>query len=257
MKIKAFLFLLSLFSSFALANEKTIIIGSTPTPYGEILDFSKPLFEKRGYKLVHREFSDYLTPNIALDEKELDANLFQHKPFLDDFNQNRNTHLLALEPIVLVPMAIYSNKIKDLKELKDKAKIALPNDPTNESRALELLQKAGLIKLNDKSLKTPLDIISNPKKLEFKELKAAQTPRALADTDIAVITTNYALGAGLNPLEDGIFIEDQTSSYAIVIAVRKEDANSEKTKAIKEVLYSKEVADFIRTTFKGAVLPIF
>ena len=247
----------SLFFISSIFANNTIIIGTTPTPYGEIIRFTEPLFAEKGYKVIHKEFSDYITPNLALAEKELDANLYQHQPFLDDFNQNRKTNIAGLEPIVLVPMAVYSNKFKSLDNIKKGALIAIPNDPTNESRALELLEKAGIISFKNVSLKTPLDIKSNPNKLRFKEVKAAQTPRALDDVDYALIPTNYALGAGLNPLKDGLFIEDNTSRFAIIIAVREEDKNSKKTKIIQEVLKDPRVAKYINDTFKGSVIPTF
>lgn len=254
--MKKILTLFLFFFSFVLANDKVIVVGSTPTPYGEILNYSKSLFEKKGYKLEHKEFSDYITPNLALDSKEIDANLYQHKPFLNDFNKNKNTELEDIGTVILIPMAIYSKKIKKLDELKENSIVSIPNDPTNESRALELLEKAGLIKLKNKDLKTELDIIENKKKLKFKTLKAAQLPRSLDDMDIAVIPANYALGASLKPYKDGLFVEND-KNYAIVIAVRKEDLNSNKTKIIKEVLQSKEMKEYISKTFSDSLIPIF
>ncbi|WP_276882689.1 MetQ/NlpA family ABC transporter substrate-binding protein [Campylobacter cuniculorum] len=253
---KIFLVLVFCFN-LLLANDKTIIIGATPTPHAEILHFAKSLFKDRGWNLEVKEFTDYILPNIALSEKELDANFYQHQPFLDDFNKNKNTHLISVENVLLVPMAIYSRSIKSIKEVPNGIKVSIPNDPTNESRALELLEKTGLIKLNDNALKTPLDIVDNPKKLEFVELKAAQLPRALEDTPLAIIPTNYALGAGLNPPKDGLFIEDKDSPYAIVIAVRKGDENNEKTKIIKELLHSPKIKEFIEQKYQGSVIPTF
>ncbi|EGG1559421.1 methionine ABC transporter substrate-binding protein, partial [Campylobacter coli] len=188
----------------------------------------------------------------------LDANLYQHKPFLEDFNAHKGTKLSSLGSIVLVPMAIYSNDIKDIKNIPNGAKIAIPNDATNESRALDLLAKAGLIEFKTSStLKTPIDISKNPKNLKFIELKAAQLPRALNDVDLAVITTNYALGAGLNPLKDGIFIEDKDSLYAIVLAVRQGDEKNEKSLILKEILTSDKIKNFINEQYKGSVIPTF
>ena len=250
-------FILSIFLvSFCFGE--SITIGATPTPYAEILNFSKPLFKAKGFDLVVKEFSDYNMPNLALNEGNLDANLYQHKPFLDDFNANKGTNLTSLANIVLVPMAAYSKKIKTLNELPKNALIAVPNDATNESRALDLLAKVKLLEFNTKSsLKTPLNISKNPKNLKLVELKAAQLPRSLDDVDIAIITTNYALGAGLNPLKDGIFIEDKDSLYAIILAVRKGEENSPKSQVIKEILTSKEVKDFINQNYKGSVIPLF
>ncbi|MBW1404784.1 methionine ABC transporter substrate-binding protein, partial [Campylobacter jejuni] len=166
------IFLSVLFTiSLSFGADKTIIIGATPTPYAEILNFSKPLFQEKGWKLIVKEFNDYNIPNIALNEKDLDVNLYQHKPFLDDFNTHKGTNLSSLGAIVLVPMAIYSNSIKDIKDIPNGAKIAIPNDATNESRALDLLAKANLIEFKSQStLKTPIDISKNPKKLKFIEL---------------------------------------------------------------------------------------
>lgn len=256
MKFLKLFFAILLALNLVKADEKTIIIGSTPTPYGEIIEFAKPLFEKKGFKVEHKEFNDYVTPDLALFSGDLDANLYQHKPFLDAFNKNNKANLVSLGAVVLVPMAIYSSKIKDLKELKDGARVAIPNDPSNEARSLELLEKAGLIEFKHSPEATPSDITKNAKKLQFDELKAAQLPRALADADIAVIMTNYALGAGLNPLKDGLFLEDKTSNYAIILAVRKGEENSEKSKVLKEILQGKEVAEFVDKTFKGAVISV-
>lgn len=253
------IFLSVLFTtSLSFGADKTITIGATPTPYAEILNFSKPLFQEKGWKLIVKEFNDYNIPNIALNEKDLDANLYQHKPFLDDFNTHKGTNLSSLGAIVLVPMAIYSNSIKDIKDIPNGAKIAIPNDATNESRALDLLAKANLIEFKSQStLKTPIDISKNPKNLKFIELKAAQLPRALNDTDLAVITTNYALGAGLNPLKDGIFIEDKDSLYAIVLATRKGEETSQKILVIKEILTSDKIKNFIIEKYEGSVIPTF
>ncbi|HHP0358727.1 TPA: MetQ/NlpA family ABC transporter substrate-binding protein [Campylobacter jejuni] len=253
------IFLSVLFTiSLSFGADKTIIIGATPTPYAEILNFSKPLFQEKGWKLIVKEFNDYNIPNIALNEKDLDANLYQHKPFLDDFNTHKGTNLSSLGTIVLVPMAIYSNFIKDIKDIPNGAKIAIPNDATNESRALDLLAKANLIEFKSQStLKTPVDISKNPKNLKFIELKAAQLPRALNDTDLAIITTNYALGAGLDPLKDGIFMEDKDSLYAIVLATRKGEETSQKSLVIKEILTSDKIKNFIIEKYKGSVIPTF
>ncbi|EAI9313593.1 MetQ/NlpA family ABC transporter substrate-binding protein [Campylobacter coli] len=237
---------------------KTITIGATPNPFASLLEKVKDDFKDKGYELKIIEFSDYILPNRALEEKELDANLYQHKPFLEEYNAQKGTKLSSLGSIVLVPMAIYSNDIKDIKNIPNGAKIAIPNDATNESRALDLLAKAGLIEFKTSStLKTPIDISKNPKNLKFIELKAAQLPRALNDVDLAVITTNYALGAGLNPLKDGIFIEDKDSLYAIVLAVRQGDEKNEKSLILKEILTSDKIKNFINEQYKGSVIPTF
>ncbi len=253
------IFLSVLFTiSLSFGADKTIIIGATPTPYAEILNFSKPLFQEKGWKLIVKEFNDYNIPNIALNEKDLDANLYQHKPFLDDFNTHKGTKLSSLGAIVLVPMAIYSNSIKDIKDIPNGAKIAIPNDATNESRALDLLAKANLIEFKSQStLKTPIDISKNPKKLKFIELKAAQLPRALDDVDIAIINSNFALGAGLNPSKDTIFREDKNSPYVNYVVVRSEGKNSEKTKVIDEILRSDKFKAIINEHYKDILIPAF
>nr|WP_061769044.1 MetQ/NlpA family ABC transporter substrate-binding protein [Campylobacter jejuni] len=245
--------ILNLSSLFA----QNITIGATPNPFGSLLELMKDDFKNKGYELKIVEFSDYILPNRALEEKELDANLYQHKPFLEEYNLKKGSNLIATTPVLIAPVGVYSKKIKNLENLKEGARVAIPNDATNESRALELLEKAKLIELNKNTLKTPLDINKNPKKLKFIELKAAQLPRALNDTDLAVITTNYALGAGLNPLKDGIFIEDKDSLYAIVLATRKGEETSQKSLVIKEILTSDKIKNFIIEKYKGSVIPTF
>lgn len=245
--------ILNLSSLFA----QNITIGATPNPFGSLLELMKDDFKNKGYELKIVEFSDYILPNRALEEKELDANLYQHKPFLEEYNLKKGSNLIATTPVLIAPVGIYSKKIKNLENLKEGARVAIPNDATNESRALELLEKAKLIELNKNTLKTPLDINKNPKKLKFIELKAAQLPRALNDTDLAVITTNYALGAGLNPLKDGIFMEDKDSLYAIVLATRKGEETSQKSLVIKEILTSDKIKNFIIEKYKGSVIPTF
>ncbi|TQR34450.1 methionine ABC transporter substrate-binding protein [Campylobacter sp. MIT 99-7217] len=250
-----FAFILSL---TILQGAEKIVIGATPVPFGEILEFSKPLFKEKGFELKVVEFSDYSIPNKALAEKSLDANLFQHKPYLDEFNKANSTNLVAAISLLITPMGVYSNKIKDIKNIANGASIAIPNDPTNESRALEILQSAGLIKLDEtKALKTPLDIKENPKKLKFKELKAAQLPRVLGDVDIAVINTNYALDFGLKPVKDAIYLEKKDSPYANFVVVRPEDKDSKKTKIIREIITSQKIKDFIIQRYGDSVILTF
>ena len=257
MKIKALTlaFLLTLSNVWA---KEALIIGATPVPFGEILEFAKPLFDKKGYKLEIVEFNDFAVPNVALNDGKLDANFFQHKPYLNAFNQSKGTNLVAINSVAIIPMAIYSKKVKSLDELKNGALVSVPNDPSNEDRAFELLEKAKLVEFKQvKGFKSPKDIAKNPKKLKFKELKAAQLPRSLDDVDIAVINANYALDFGLNPTQDAILVEDKNSPYAVVFVVRANDTQNAKTKAIDEVLRSKEVKDFIVKKYGGNVLPTF
>lgn len=236
---------------------QSITIGVTPNPFGSLLELMKDDFKAKGYELKIVEFTDYILPNRALDEKELDANLYQHKPFLEEYNIKKGSNLIATTPILIAPIGIYSKTLKDLKKLKNGAKIAIPNDPTNESRALELLEKAGLISLRQNTLKTTLNISKNPKNLKFIELKAAQLPRALDDADLAIINCNYALGAGLNPSKDSIFREDKNSPYVNYVVVRFEDKNSEKTKVIDEVLRSDKFRNLINEHYKDSLIPAF
>ena len=257
MKFKSLIFVFLLIISNSWAKE-SLIIGSTPVPYAEILEFAKPLFAKKGYELKIVEFTDYAVPNKALNEGKLDANLFQHKPYLDEFNKSNGTDLLSMQSVVLVPMGVYSRNVKDIKDLQNSALVSIPNDPTNEDRAFELLQKANLLEFKQtKGFKTPKDITKNPKNLKFKELKAAQLPRSLDDVALAVIPTNYALDYGLSPVKDSLLIESKDSPYAIIVAVRKADKESAKTKAINEVLRSKEVKEFILKKYGGNVIPTF
>jgi len=237
---------------------KTVIkVGATPVPHAEILEFVKPILKKKGYDLQIVEFTDYVTPNIAVDEGELDANFFQHSPYLTEFNSNKKTHLVKTVSVHLEPMGLYSKKIKSLDELKDEAVIAVPNDPTNESRALDILEKQGLLTFNDVALKTALDIKTNPKNLFIKELDAPQLPRILDEVDAAIINTNYALAADLNPLDDAIVLESKDSPYANIVAVKEGNENKDYIKALDEVLTSKEVKDFIKEKYKGAIIAAF
>ncbi|EAJ9403907.1 MetQ/NlpA family ABC transporter substrate-binding protein [Campylobacter jejuni] len=246
--------ILNLSSLFA----QNITIGATPNPFGSLLELMKDDFKNKGYELKIVEFSDYILPNRALEEKELDANLYQHKPFLEEYNLKKGSNLIATTPVLIAPVGVYSKKIKNLENLKEGAKIAIPNDATNESRALDLLAKANLIEFKSQStLKTPIDISKNPKKLKFIELKAAQLPRALDDVDIAIINSNFALGAGLNPSKDTIFREDKNSPYVNYVVVRSEDKNSEKTKVIDEILRSDKFKAIINEHYKDILIPAF
>ena len=237
--------------------EETIIVGATPVPHAEILEQVKPLLAEKGYKLEIKEFTDYVIPNLALDDGDLDANFFQHRPYLLEFNKNKNTKLVATVNVHLEPMGVYSHKIKNLADLPIGASVAVPNDPTNESRALEVLVNAGLITLKDAEFKTKLDVAENPKKLSFKEIDAPQLPRVLDDVDIAVINTNYALPAGLNPVKDALAIESKDSPYANIIVVKEGKENDPKTKALNEAITSDKIRLFIQEKYNGAIIEAF
>ena len=204
----------------------TLKVGVSPVPHAEILGAVKDKLAKEGINVEIIEFTDYVQPNLALNDKNLDANYFQHKPYLDEFVRSRNLKLVSAGAIHLEPMSVFSKKIKDLKDLPDGARVAIPNDPTNGGRALLVLQSAGLIKLRDGApiTATPQDITENKKNLQFSELEAPQLPRSLEDADISVININFALEAKLNP-KDAIFTESSDSPYANIVAVREGDEN--------------------------------
>lgn len=242
--------------SVGLAAE-VVKVGATAVPHAEILEFVKPILAKKGIALEIIVFSDYVQPNVALADGALDANFFQHIPYLTSFSQDRRLDLDYIAGVHIEPIGLYSKKLKKGATLPKGAVVAIPNDPTNEGRALLLLQTQGLIKLNAKAglSATPLDIVENPLKLKFRELDAAQLPRALDDVDGAIINTNYALPAGLVPLKDALFLEGSRSPYVNVLAVRKGDMNRKAVRVLAEVLVSKEVEKFILDQYKGAVVP--
>jgi D-methionine transport system substrate-binding protein len=236
---------------------KVIKVGATPVPHMEILEVVKPLLEKKGYKLEVTEFTDYVQPNLAVNDGQLDANFFQHVPYLQNMVKEKNLALDYTVKVHLEPMSLYSKKIKALSELKDGASIAVPNDATNEARALRVLEAAGLIKLKSGDLVTALDVTSNPKNLKFKELEAAQLPRTLDEVDAAVINGNYAIEAKLSPKE-ALATEAKNSPFANILAVKKADKEKDTIKALSEALNSPEVKKFIEDKYKdGSVIPAF
>ncbi|EMU53593.1 MetQ/NlpA family ABC transporter substrate-binding protein [Clostridium butyricum] len=242
-------------------DDKVIKIGVTPKPHKEIVDAAVPLLEKEGYKVEITEFNDYVQPNTAVEEGSLDVNFFQHTPYLNEQVQSRGLHLKSVAAIHLEPMGLYSKKITSLDELKDGSTIAVPNDPSNEARALKLLAANGLIKIKDGELVTPADITENPKNLKFNELEAAAIPRAIDDVDAAIINGNYAIEAGFDVLKDGIIKEDKDSEaakpYANIVVVKEGNENLEKIQALVKALTSDEVRDFINKEYNGAVIPVF
>ena len=232
----------------------------SPTPHAEILKQANELLKAKGYELEIKEFSDYVQPNLALESKQLDANYFQHKPYLDDFNKEKGTHLVSAGAIHYEPFGLYAGKTKSLDAIKDGATIAVPNDVTNEARALLLLQDQGLIKLKDGAglTATTKDIAENKKNLKIKEIEAAQLARSLQDVDFAIINGNYAIQGGLK-VSDALAKEESTSlaaeTYANIIAVREGDENSDAIKALVEVLRSDDIKKYINDTYQGAVVP--
>jgi len=241
----------------------TIRIGATPSPHAEILEQAVPLLKEKGYELEIIEFVDYVQPNLALDSGELDANYFQHLPYLEQFNEERGTTLVSAASIHYEPFGIYPGKTDSIEALADGAQIAVPNDATNEARALLLLEAEGLITLKeDAGLNaTVRDIAENPKNLEIVEIEAAQVVISLQDVDLAVINGNYAIEAGLSVSEDALAIEDTESigatTYANVIAVRSGDEENKAIQALIEVLTSDEIKQFIEEKYEGGVVPLF
>jgi D-methionine transport system substrate-binding protein len=238
------------------AADKPLKVGVTAGPHAEIMDAVKKVAEKDGLKIQIVEFNDYVQPNVALSQGDIDVNSFQHQPYLDNMVQDRKYDIVSVAKTVIYPMGIYSKKVKSLSELKPGATIAIPNDPTNGGRALLLLEKQGLIKLKaGAGLKAAAaDIAENPKNFKIKELDAAQVPRSMEDVELAAINTNYAMTAGLVPNKDALAIEDGNSPYANVIAVRSKDKDNPAIAKLIKAYQSEDVKKFIDEHFKGSVI---
>ncbi|MFJ4093082.1 MetQ/NlpA family ABC transporter substrate-binding protein [Kitasatospora sp. NPDC089913] len=238
-----------------------LTVVASPTPHGQILKYVKDnLADKAGLKLNVKEVTDYVTPNTAVQDGSADANYFQHVPYLEDFNKKRGTDIVSVEAVHLEPLGVYSKKVKAIADLPDGATIGLPNDATNEGRALKLLADNKLITLKDGAgtAATPADVTGNPKNFKWKELEAAQLPRSIADVDAAVINGNYALDSGLKPATDAIVLEKaEGNPYANILAVKKGKENDPRVKKLAELLHSAEVKKFIDDTFQGSVVPAF
>lgn len=234
-------------------------VGATAGPHAENVQKAAEVAKSQGLNVKVVEFTDYVTPNKSLAEGALDIVVYQHEPFLNNFNKQQKTHLKKIGDAVVQPMGFYSNKIHSLNDVPEGAVIAIPNDPSNEGRALQLVEKSGLIKLKpgiDGSSLTIGDVIENPKKLKFKELEAAQLPRSLGDVDIATIPMNYVISSGLSPQKDGFYFESKDAPYAlIIIASRENNANDENVKKFVKAFQSEDVRKFILEKFKGSVLP--
>lgn len=243
--------------------DKTITVGASPTPHAEILNAAKDVLAEQGWTLEVVEFTDYVQPNTALVDGDLDANYFQHVPYLNNFNQKNGADLVSAIEMHYEPFGIYAGKTATLEALQDGAVVAVPNDGSNETRALLLLQDAGLIKLKEgidpTSDATKLDIVENPKNLDIQEIAAEQLPRSLEDVDIAVINGNYALQADLNAKEDSLITEnpDYAKVYVNTVACRSGDENSDKMQALKGALLSEAVQKFVEETYRGAVVTTF
>lgn len=239
-----------------LAAAEDIKVGVTPGEHAEIMDEVAKLAAPQGLNIDVIEFSDYVIPNQALADGDIDANSFQHQPYLDNQIKDRGFDLVVVARTITTPMGVYSDKLESLDALPDGAQVAIPNDPTNGGRALLILQDLGLLTVSPEAglAPSPLDITDNPKNLRFMELDAAQLPRALADADIAIINTNFALAAGLKPGEDAIAMEKADGPYANLIAVRKGDEDQSWVKQLVGIYHSPEIKDFIDTKYDGAVI---
>lgn len=241
----------------------TITVGASSTPHAEILEQIKPVLEKEGYELKIVVYQDYVQPNVALDGGDLDANYFQHQPYLDQYNKENGTDLVSAGSVHYEPFGLYPGKIASIDELKSGSQIAVPNDATNEARALLLLEAQGIIKLKEGVglNATKNDIAENPKKVEIVELEAAQIARSLPDVELAVINGNYAIEAGLNVAKDAIAVEDKESiaaqTYGNIVAVKAGNEGREDIKALIAALQSDVVKQYINDTYQGAVVPIF
>ena len=246
-------------SSAVLSQDKPLKVGVTAGPHAQIFEQVKKVAERDGLKIQIIEFSDYVQPNAALAAGDLDANSYQHKPYLDQQVKDRAYKIVPVAYTVNFPIGIYSKKVKNLKDLKEGARVGIPNDPTNGGRVLLVLQEQGLIKLkSDAGLKaTPLDVVENPKKVKFVEVDAAQLPRTLDDLDASAINTNYALPAGLHPGKDAIAQEGAKSPYVNLIAVREQDKNKPWVSKLVKAYQSDEVRNFVKTEFKGSVITGF
>ena len=254
--------LLSLAMVLALAAPsfaaEDIVVGVTPFPHKDIMRAAKPLLAKDGYNLVIKEFTDYVQPNMALASKQLFANFFQHEPYLDNMNKEKKLDLVSIGKVHIEPLGVYSKKIKKLADLKKGNSISVPNDPTNEARALRLLEANGVITIKPGALVTVADITKNPLGLKFHELDAAQLPRTLDDVTASVINTNFAGEAGLVPARDALVMEGSESPYANIVVVRNEDKDSPKAKALMKAVQSPEVKAYIQKNLvERGIVPVF
>ena len=236
-------------------------VAATAVPHAEILNFIKPQLQAQGVQLQIKEFSDYVQPNAAVEDKQLDANFFQHQPYLDSYNKDRKSSLVQVPngKVHVEPFGAYSKKIQRIADLPNGATVAIPNDPSNGGRALLLLAQQGLIELKDPSnlTATALDVVKNPKKLKFRELEAPLLPRALDDVHLALINTNYAIEAKLKPTQDALFIEGADSPYTNIVAARKDRADGADIAKLIQALHSAETKKFIQDKYQGAVVPAF
>jgi len=241
------------------AQAESLSVAATAVPHAEILEFVKPALAKEGVELNIKVFTDYVQPNVQVAEKRLDANFFQHQPYLDEFNKSRGTELVSVAGVHVEPFGAYSSQHKSLADLPQGANVVIPNDATNGGRALLLLQKAGVITLKPEAgiLATPKDIVENPKAIKVRELEAATLPRVLTQVDLALINTNYALEAKLNPTKDALAIEGNDSPYVNILVARADSKDNAALQKLAKALNSPEVKAFIEEKYQGAVVPAF
>lgn len=246
-------------TSAAAQAADSLSVAATTVPHAEILEFVKPALAKEGVELKIKVFTDYVQPNVQVAEERLDANFFQHQPYLDEFNKSRGTELVSIAGVHVEPFGAYSSKVKNLSELNEGAQVVIPNDATNGGRALLLLQKTGLISLKPEAgiTATVKDIADNPKNLKIRELEAATLPRVLNQVDLALINTNYALEAKLNPTRDALAIEGSDSPYVNILVVRADRKDDAALQKLAKALNSAEVKTFITEKYQGAVVPAF
>ncbi|MFJ8751073.1 MetQ/NlpA family ABC transporter substrate-binding protein [Streptomyces sp. NPDC102441] len=241
-------------------TSKALVVAASPTPHADILNYvKKNLADKAGLKLEVKEFTDYVLPNTATENGQVDANFFQHKPYLDDFNKKNKTHIVPVVNVHLEPLGLYSKKVKDVKDIKAGQTVAVPNDTTNEGRALQLLAENGLITIKDGvGTNAKISDITDKKGLEFKEIEAATVPRALDDVDAAVINGNYAIEADLKPGKDSLVLEKaEGNPYANFLAVKDGNEDDPRVQKLAKLLNSDEVKKFIEDTYKGSIIPAF
>ena len=257
--VLALVLALSLFGCGEKKDDSKITVACSPAPHAEILEVAAEILKEDGITLDIQTYEDYVIPNNIVEDGTVDANFFQHVPYLNDFNAENGTHLVSVAGSHVEPMALYGGKCDSLDAIPDGAQIAVPNDATNEARALLLLEVNGLIKLDPEAGigATKNDIIENPHNIDIVEMEAAQLPNVLQDVEYAVINSNYAIAAGMNPVEEGLVIEDSESEYVNVLVVKEGNENSEKIQALVKALQSDAVRDFINSEYNGSCVPVF
>lgn len=236
-----------------------LVVGASPTPHAELLEHLKPMLAQQGVDLEIKVYTDYVQPNVQLVEKRIDANFFQHKPYMDEFNRSRGASVQAVADVLIAPFGAYSKKITNISELKDGAVVAIPNDAVNGGRALQLLDQAKIIKLTDpkNNMSTEKDIVQNLKNIKIKQLEAPMLPRVLGEVDMAIINTTFALEAKLSPSKDALMLESGQSNYVNLLAARADNKDSPAMQKLAAALRSAESKKFIIERFKGSLVPAF